>query len=1261
MKNKKGFTLVELLVVMVIFIIIVGLSYPAIKVLQSKSLDKKFNTYKDSMSLGAKLYKDSYDEDMFGRNENGCTCVKFEELKNKTLIKDISLNDVTCNTENTFVRVTKVDDNYTYTSFLGCKNKGSSDIDYIYPKAQEVHTFDSEGCNTLCNPEKSNGLYVYADPGKDTRYTKTKTIRLHVQSITGINQGIDISYSWSISNTGSEELTNYKKLRLSAPDDQKKKIAAGQIIEVDPPKIKTPAKSSGSYYLHVRVDNLTDLYGASWSQGDGGKYLIFGPYNIDNEPPLITKANIIPTDSNHNLPKPNLTVKAIDNITETENLRNCVSITKDSKFHHQLYTGTNKNILINSNNGCLEKYVNNSTYISNYYKKFIGEVNLSLMDEFGEKYPAYLSVIDEAGNHAYKELNYQTANKYTLEYDSNGGSKCNPAKKEVIINVSGDTTWGTLCAPTKTNDKFKGWFDDEDKEITKNTKVTKSLKVRAKWYGNKEINYHLNDNDMTNWKYIFGYKYMYSMPTSQNYTTFTNPSIYNEHITHKVDSLSKKKTDNITFKNVSYNSTPKNGIVLNGKDQHYMELGSLNSLEKVTAEVTFMLDDTNGGPLISNGQGGGFGLTIDDSNNYIHFTVGVRNGTWNEDEQQWDVDPYERLNYKYKFETNKKYHVVATFNGRLMSLYINGALVTSKDLIDTGEISGVVKLHHPTNGATGKIGAEPSINGTAHEPFLKCKIYSARIYDIDLDATQVEGNFKKENIRYNIIGNPANEKYYLKLSTQKDRNYTFTYKYKNSKVVDLKDKGKGIKIIALASVSPTYVIPTSDDISSSDIIKSQTLETKAHSNFITDSLSFTATSATTYIVFDFSDTDVNASTFKTSFSSFKISSSYTAGKQLKTPLLVHRRKGSLVGWNKEKTGSGNYVDNYTIINDDLDLYAIWTSHKCTVNYDPNGGKFTNHLDDTSQVFKDGSSGVSNLRDATEDYYASVWDHHMPVPGQEWKRATTKLDQTQGYSVIDFCPNIATKDETVTLQVNWATNYVLTLDHQGATEVNSLNTYYTLDNQLHSNSTCTSLVSKIAVPKKKIFNDLYDVNYVFKGYYTETEGKGMQIINENGYPVSANIGKITNDCKLYAYWAKIGWEFVNKSTLIDYGNHLTEQQWMYWKGDGSYYTGWLKICNANYDCGNNTSWWYFDLGTGYMKLGWFKVGSTWYYADPSDSGGSERNGYVDGTLAMNTIRWFNSGTSNAYCSHFDGNGACFSGTVSYNGKSYYCKANECPFK
>ena len=884
------------------------------------------------------------------------------------------------------------------------------------------------------------------------------------------------------------------------------------------------------------------------------------------------------------------------------------------------------------------------------------------MDSYGEEYPLYLSVIDEAGNHAYKELNYQTANKYTIEYDSNGGSECNPAKKEVITKISGDTTWGTLCTPTKSGDTFGGWFS-ETTQITKDTKATRDLKVKAKWNSNKEITYVFQTPNMTYWNYIFGYKYLHTTTELDGYTTFNSPTIYDQSISHQVDSLGKSKTDNITFKNVSYNSTPKNGITFSGANQRYMELGSLDSLKHASLEATFKLSDTTGGNIIGNGQGGGIAIGVGEENKNIIFSIGVRPGVWDESEQEWTIDPYQKLRYNVQLEKNKKYHVVGTFDGENMILYLNGEKVAERNLIDDKIklendviMTSKINIHPPTDGATGKIFAEPTENEAAKAPFIKGSLYSARIYKSAIGESKVISNFRRENIKYNIIGNPTNEKFYVKLTTGVGKNYTLYYKYKNGNAVKLKDGGKGIK------VTVTNTEPTSGDIASEDIIKSQRFLNKRLTSITDDSMSFTATSTTTYLVFDFSDTDPDALDLNTSLGQFSISTSHGAGKKLGTPLLIHRRSGMMIGWNTKADGKGDFVDNNKIINDNLTLYARWTNkYKCTVRYDPNGGVFTSNANSTTQTFTDGISGVSSLRDANGGHYSAVWAHHLPYPGKEWKKGTKFYDQTQGYSVIDFCPNIATKDETVTLQVNWATNYILTLDHQGATEVNSLNTYYTLDNQLHSNSTCTSLVSQIAVPKKIIFNDLYDVNYVFKGYYTEPEGKGMQIINENGYPVSANIGKITNDCKLYAYWAKIGWEFVNKSTLANYWDHLTEQHWMYWKGDGSYYTGWLKICNANYDCGNNTSWWYFDLGTGYMKLGWFKVGSTWYYADPSDSGGSERNGYVDGTLAMNTIRWFNSGTSNAYCSHFDGNGACFSGTVSYNGKSYYCKANECPFK
>ena len=168
--NNKGFTLVELLVVMIIFGVIIGLSFPAIKALQEKNVEKKYTTYQDSVKSGAKLYADAYGEDLFGRQENGCTCVKLDELEAKKLIKDININDVTCDTDNSFVRITKEDDNYTYYNYLGCMNTKDNTISYIYPKSDELHTFESEGCNTLCDDELASGMYINVTPKKETSY-----------------------------------------------------------------------------------------------------------------------------------------------------------------------------------------------------------------------------------------------------------------------------------------------------------------------------------------------------------------------------------------------------------------------------------------------------------------------------------------------------------------------------------------------------------------------------------------------------------------------------------------------------------------------------------------------------------------------------------------------------------------------------------------------------------------------------------------------------------------------------------------------------------------------------------------------------------------------------------------------------------------------------------------------------------------------------------------------------------------------------------
>ena len=112
MKNRKGFTLVELLVVIVILGIITGLSIPLIRNVSASMEKKKYTTYNETVLSGAKLYNDSYSEDLFGHNENGCAYVTYAQLKERNLLKDIEISDVSCDSDSTFVRILKIGDKY---------------------------------------------------------------------------------------------------------------------------------------------------------------------------------------------------------------------------------------------------------------------------------------------------------------------------------------------------------------------------------------------------------------------------------------------------------------------------------------------------------------------------------------------------------------------------------------------------------------------------------------------------------------------------------------------------------------------------------------------------------------------------------------------------------------------------------------------------------------------------------------------------------------------------------------------------------------------------------------------------------------------------------------------------------------------------------------------------------------------------------------------------------------------------------------------
>lgn len=146
MKNRKGFTLVELLVTIVIMGVISGMSWPLIRRLQEQNQKAKYTTYGDALVSAAKIYVDSYEEDLFYYDEdlksnstlrnslktNGklmndnvtqCAMISFADLVNHHLVKDINMDEMSCNSKFTFVIVKRKQNNYTYAYYLGCGSR----------------------------------------------------------------------------------------------------------------------------------------------------------------------------------------------------------------------------------------------------------------------------------------------------------------------------------------------------------------------------------------------------------------------------------------------------------------------------------------------------------------------------------------------------------------------------------------------------------------------------------------------------------------------------------------------------------------------------------------------------------------------------------------------------------------------------------------------------------------------------------------------------------------------------------------------------------------------------------------------------------------------------------------------------------------------------------------------------------------------------------------------------------------------------------
>ena len=120
MKNRKGFTLIELLVAITIIGIIMIMVLPAIMNLQRENQEQKFKDYERAVLEAAKAYEDQYEEDLFGRNEDGCASIKFESLIDTKLLTTSEISGYECNNNENGVIIRKVKGTSYYEVYLTC-------------------------------------------------------------------------------------------------------------------------------------------------------------------------------------------------------------------------------------------------------------------------------------------------------------------------------------------------------------------------------------------------------------------------------------------------------------------------------------------------------------------------------------------------------------------------------------------------------------------------------------------------------------------------------------------------------------------------------------------------------------------------------------------------------------------------------------------------------------------------------------------------------------------------------------------------------------------------------------------------------------------------------------------------------------------------------------------------------------------------------------------------------------------------------------
>ena len=986
-EKQKGFTLIEILATIFIVCLVLGITGNYVMNVIHNSEDKSTVLALNNIKKTASTYVNEFPDD-----------VVWNKISNDQSIT------YSCVSVNSLV-------NKGYISKKDINQKGVSEYIVVTKNATQSITtekFDEQNNNSICNQNKTTTKVTIPTAKKycnDLIYLKKE------QTLTTTPTNNSFSF---IDNVKTNAGNYYVKAKLKE----------GYVWKDDTTEEKTITCSIKKATPELEIEKISNNNQES-NLGESGTILddtllsiksnVAGTISLKTSnsevaTAILTNGNNI--NENSSLP---ITIKKL--ATKKANTYITITLTPNDQTNYEqtsiVYTiGEIKTTTVTPpkcktlqyNNTYQELVNNNSSYLRyNYHQKEVGKYQVTIKLKYGYQW----------NNNSFKDISLTCeikAPKVTVTYNTNGGTSCNPTTKTVTYLQK----YGALCQTRKTGNTFLGWFTANTNGNSVNKDTTVSNYQNHTLYANWQRNTYQLSLDANG-------------GTNGNYTTPINIIYQNQY---SLDNYIPTRTG-YTFK--GWYTAASGGTRITGINT--WNYTSNKTFYAQWEQIKFSID-TNpmiNGTIYYSGKSG-FKYNV-----YINGSLQKQNV-----EDYWAEVPYGGT---LKLVPNSVAGYTATEFSK--TIYDNNAV--------TGPTWSLANytLNFNANG------------GKTNTTSVTVTYTSSNYWDISWGLPSRE-NYKfmgyytspsGGEMVYDSAGHANNQSSYWKNNAWVYTNNLTVYAHWQSNcTVTIATNNSSYGSVDTTTLVVPYGTTYSASGNTLNFSNGQKV-TASSTNLTGYTTTFSSWSQTSGTITG--NTTITAS-FSRSANTYSITYNANGGTNAPNTQSFTYNSGARISTQKP-TRTGYTFQNWTyrgnIFNPgdavpqnwgNFTLTAQWNINVCTITYDPNGGTFTNHANDTVQKIDYGTTlgdSKNGMRNASNGYYsATKKEYNHPLNKNEWIRTGDKatFDEDESYSATDICPNLASGNQSITLKVNWSAKWYLC--REGSTALNAVadwtdRTYY----------------------------------------------------------------------------------------------------------------------------------------------------------------------------------------------------------------------------